>query len=394
MDEGNEELEVSVKMEMVDDTGLDAASKDGMEGATELQGETGDNEVTPVVKKQSKRGRKSRTPGEKATKQSKASKPQAPNSGGRVLRTRQKGVAGSKDKSQPKKIKLEEPSDESHASESQQQQSSHVETSEDKQESEEAKHDGEASSESKRVLRKRKQPSGAKTSAAADSSSNRTATSKSNNAPESTGSSADPSSKSTPTRQSKRLKVASKPESESMDETGKPTTATEEGSEELIIRVPTSVTMVNDSVADKKSTSEAGGDKTEVPNDEESVSKKSTPSTSTDSNDAGGDQMIVGSSSGGQSGDTGGQEETPPTTRPLDESSSKADPQPSSSSSSSTSTAGDGDGGKQIEGEKDKVEPPKKIDRSDLPPMIKIRAGMFIVGFPPPEVDLPSQEFF
>ena len=153
-----------------------------------------------------------------------------------------------------------------------------------------------------------------------------------------------------------------------MDETGKPTT--DEGSEELIIRVPTSVTKVNGSIADKESTSEAVGDKTEMPNDKESTLIKSTPSTSTDSSDVSGDQI---GSSGGQSGDIGGQEEAPPTTCPPDQSSHKADLQPSSSSSSSA-TAGDGEENK-TEGEKDKVELPKKIDSSDLPPMIKIRAG-------------------
>ena len=378
LDDGNEEAKV--KIEAVDDAGQDAVSKGGMEGETELQGEIGDNEAAPVVKKQSKGGRKSQTAatitsGEKATKQSKASKPQAPNSGGRVLRTRQKGMAGSKDKSQLKKIKLEESSEEFLASESQQQQFSSMESSEDKQpqqESEEMKHDEfTGSSESKRILRKRKQTSGA--AASAGSSSKRATTSK-NNAPEST-SSAESSSKSMPTRQSKRLKVTSKAESESVDETGKPTT--DEGTEELIIRVPTSVTKLNGSAADEESTSEAVGDKTEMTNDKEPTSKKSTPGTSTDSNDISGDQ--IGTSSR-QSGDTGGQEEAPPTTSPPDQSPSKADPQPSSSSSSSTAAAaaaaGEGERSK-TEGEKDKVEPPKKIDSSDLPPMIKIRAGRF-----------------
>ena len=363
MDDGNEEMKV--KIEAVDDTGQETVNKDGMEGETELQNE---NETTPVMKKQSKRGRKSQTAEEKAVKQSKTSKPQAPNSGGRVLRTRQKGMAGSKDKSQPKKIKLEEPSREPLTSESQQQQSDSLETSEDKQpqeESEETKCD-EASSEGKRVLRKRKQASSATASAGSGSKG---VASKNNTSSESASS--ESVSKSTPTRQSKRLKVASKAETESVDKTSKP--AMEEGSEELIIRVPSSVSKVNELLANGESTREATGDKTEVaskPNDKEPMPIESTPGTSKDSND-------VGDVSGGQPGGTGDQEEAPPTTCQPDESSSKADPQGSSSNAQSSNNAAAGSNEEnKTAGEKDKVELPKKIDSSDLPPMIKIRAGM------------------
>ena len=365
MDDGNEE--VKVKIEAVDDTGQETVNKDGMEGETELQNE---NETTPVMKKQSKRGRKSQTAEEKAVKQSKTSKPQAPNSGGRVLRTRQKGMAGSKDKSQPKKIKLEEPSREPLTSESQHQQSDSLETSEDKQPREESKETkcDEASSEGKRILRKRKQASSA--TASAGSGSKGVATSKNNTSSESASS--ESVSKSTPTRQSKRLKVASIVETESVDKTSKP--AVEEGSEELIIRVPSSVSKVNELLTNGESTREATGDKTEMaskPNDKEPMPIESTPGTSKDNSGV----------SGGQPGGTGGQEDSPPTAHPLDESSNKADPQGSSSNaqSSNNAAAAGSDEENKTAGEKDKVELPKKIDSSDLPPMIKIRAGMLFI---------------
>ena len=360
VEDGNEELKI--KIETVDQ------EMAVMEGEPDLQSEAEDNSTTPVVKKQSKGGRKSQAGAtaseEKTVKQSKASKAQAPSSGGRGLRSRQRGVAGSKDKSLPKKMKLEQ-SGESLTSESQQQSS--VETNEEEQPQQMSGENThvEDSSDNKRVLRKRKQTSNA---ANAESSSKCGATGK-NNASESAN--LESSSKSTPTRQSKRLKVASnddKSESETVDSTTMPTTD-ESGKkcEELIIRVPTSVTKVNvesESLASGESINEATSDKPEMtakPNEKEPASLKST---------AKGDVDING-------GQTGGQEAPPTTGQPNDQSSSKADPQPSSSNVQSSSSIGGDEGNKKTD-EKDKVELPKKIDSSDLPPMIKIRAGMSI----------------
>lgn len=294
---------------------------------------------------------------------SKVSKSQAAGRGSRVLRSRQRGTSESKDRSSSKKIKLE------HSGESltcKSQQSSDLAQSEKTQESKETSKSSEVSSDNKRTLRKRKQPSGG---GGVSNSSKRGRNLASSDPPNST-------LKHQP-KPSEAVADESKAESEStpdMDEPAVPIDDSDEKCEQLIVRVPTSVTklkevgeskvMENDSLACGRSVNEAA-DPTELTMNEKDPPSP-TPHSSTLTN---GDDVT-----GGQPDSTGGQDTAPPS-QPDHQSSSMANPQPSSSGVQLTA---DGDQVNKPD-EKDKIEELKKVDYSKLPPMIHIRAGMSFV---------------
>ena len=419
--------DVNVKMEhTADGSNQEMVGNDEGEGGRGAQNKAGDDEsATPVVKKQSTGGGKGLS-SDAATeeKTAKQSKPRASNSGGRVPRSRR-----SRGKSQPKKIKLES-SEESSPSESQQQHQQQerqycAEASQDKQPEQATAETGQenTTSDGKRVLRKRKQ-----TTTAVASSSKQATTSKS-------GASESPSSESvpnsTPARQSKRLKVesdATGQESEPpLDQTRECTTS--EGSKscgELIVGISTSVAMVGmeeegSSSVDRGSANYANtNDKTEelsklddkepsssmamscTSKDDSNVSGGRTDGTSSqmdsdggqtggqtdgtssqmdgDGGQTGGQTDGTSSQMDGSGGQTGGQDDTPPTSGQPEQSPSTADSslnvQSSTSSAVGTAIFGGDVVGDETTEEKESVEAPKKIDSSDLPPMIKVRTGM------------------
>ena len=347
--------------------------KDSREETKVSQSEKGD---TPAIKRRSRGSKKSpvRDTAEDLpleVSQESTSKAVDGTSEKRVLRSRGKGGAGSKGKSVTKKIKLEE-SGEPLACVSE--QSSDVPQSVDKQQEgieEESEISSEVASESKRFLRKRKQTS---SGGSGGSSSKRVPTGR--KTIETDKKESDDTTQSSPAELSSEVNFDSaKPNSESTGGANRDTDNVDDGdekSEELIVRVSTSLTKIKKDSRDTEGEVSASKETVNETKDqiELALNEGEPPSLVSSAPSASNDNS-------GQSSNSGDQTPPPPTSQP-DPSSSVGDPPSISSCDKAAATAEGGE--KKKESENDKVEePPKKIDSSQLPPTIQIRAGMSLM---------------
>ena len=290
-----------------------------------------------------------------------SSRQQASSSGRRSLRSRQKGgsrgaaATGSKGKSAPKKIKLEEPeqlvtpesqpSGEVPQTEANQQQGDGKERGEEGTPSGEKATELDSGSDNKRVLRKRKQSG---VCGDGSSVSKRVATGK-----RSVGSTALDGGDSTGlAMQIESIKADTDVNSKTSKETDKGSVVVEQG-DQLIVSVPTSV-------AKKESEGESlsGGEKVDKSDSQIQVAanERETPSLT--------------SSSSASADDGQSSRDAPPP--------AQSDPSSSKETAPSTSSGETTNAENEKSEQKDKVEEPKKIDISQLPPIIQIRAGTFL----------------
>lgn len=296
-----------------------------------------------------------------------SSRQQASSSGRRSLRSRQKGglrgaaATGSKGKSAPKKIKLEEPEqlvtpesqpsgEVPHTEANQQQGSDEKERKEEDIPSGEKAAELDSSSDNKRVLRKRKQSGN---SGDSGSGSKRVATGK-----RSVGSTALDGGDSTGlAMQTESTKTDTDVNSKISKETDKGSVVVEQG-DQLIVSVPTSV-------AKKES-------KRETVSDGEKKDKSDTQTQVEVHVAANEGETPSLTSSSSASADDGGQSsrDAPPP--------AQSDPSSSKETAPSTLSGETTNAEKGKSEQKDKVEEPKKIDISQLPPIIQIRAGTYV----------------
>lgn len=356
----------------LEDHGGEDKGKDGKEGDTEqvvadkdsvegTQSKMGEPASIPVIRKSSRTSKSPVRDGNVSTVDESASKSEESSaSGKRVLRSRQKGAAGSKGKSVPKKIKLEQEIGESLASGSQ--LSADVLPSEGKSQLSDEKDNlsndkmKDVSSENKRVLRKRKQ-----TNSSVTNSSKRVAASeRKSDSQESQNSAQTSQSKPSSEGSAKASKNNSKTTTDA-DEAAKMKDDGDGKNEELIVRVPTSVTKM------QKESEETEGKS--LPREESGAKESDEPPSLASSSS-------TTDNTGGQSTTVSGGQGAPPTTSTSLQSNSSCsnkDDIQSSSSSGDKTTSEASEMSKS--GEKDKVGEVKKIDVSQLPPIIQIRAG-------------------
>ena len=333
------------------------------EGTRDLQSDRGSVVSAPLITKSS-RSSKSKAattlenqalPAEDQSKASSTKPCTEDTSGRRVLRSRQRGGAGTKGRSRPKKIKVED-SGEILSADSQETDSIPEQLERNKEDSKE-EHEEPRSSEgttgekstdvssdnNKRALRKRKQTD----YSGGGNSSKRMAVGRKSTE----GSSSEiPDSTKTP----KSELETSKPDLEptpSTKEAGEPMDKTEDKSEQLIVRVPTSnmtkskkegIESESDSLTGEKSIKETDNQSKQVSNDEDPPSSTVASSTSVGGQSSSSDQL-------------------------------------SHDQSCDQSTGDDGQTNKANEG--NTVEPPKPVDSSQLPPMIQIKAGMQVYNY-------------
>ena len=291
-----------------------------------------------------------------------SSRQQASSSGRRSLRSRQKGgsrgaaATGSKGKSAPKKIKLEEPeqlvtpesqpSDEVSQTEANKQQGDEKERREEDIPSGEKATELDSSSDNKRVLRKRKQSG---ISGDGSSVSKRVATGK-----RPVGSTTLDGGGSTGlVTQTESTKTDTDVTSKTSTETDKGSVVAEQG-DQLIVSVPTSVAKKESEGGESLS----GGEKVDKSDSQIQVAanERETPSLT--------------SSSSASADDGQSSRDAPPP--------AQSDPSSSKETAPSTSSGETTNAEKEKSEQKDKVEEPKKIDISQLPPIIQIRAGTFL----------------
>lgn len=330
------------------------------EGTRDLQSDRGSVVSAPLITKSSQGGKSMAAttsedqPAEDQSKAPNSTKPCTEDaSGSRMLRSRQRGGAGTKGKSRPKKIKVED-SGEILSADSQETDSIHSvpEQSErnkehNKEEPEEHRSEegmtGEKSTDvsldnNKRILRKRKQTD----YGGGGNSSKRMAVGRKSTE----GSSSEiPNSAKTP----KSEPETSKPDLEPTPDTkegGEQMDKTMDKSEQLIVRVSTSnmtkskkegVESEGDSLSGETSIKETDNQSKQASNEEDPPSSTVASSTSVSGQSSSSDQL-------------------------------------SHDQSCDQSTSEDGQTSKANEG--NTVEPPKTVDSSQLPPMIQIRAGM------------------